>query len=678
MFRTVPMMRVRAIVLAHDERRVLKGLGALGAVHLTRTRTDTDAELLAPADYTGELARYDRIRGRIQELRQSLEILPLSNGPRTTAMTPDQAEAILASMEQRSAGLLEDRQRLMQQQKELTVMYDQVSCYRGFEIPLTGLDQFSFLHFVTGSLPAQNLVVLEKEIGDNVALLPLAQQKGRQRLFAVTTRQGQPALEKALQQAGFQYEALPVVEGSTVDRMSEETQREQERLTVELEQLNVKLKAIADELAPAIAEIEEFVDMECQLLDASQKFPRTETTVLIGGWVPAGDVAVLRQHMEETTGGRYVLEAEPPDPSAGEEAPVLLRHSWLLRPFEMLVSAYGLPNYRELEPTLFVALSYIIMFGMMFGDVGHGAVLAACGLTALLKAGGSKKVQDIGVLLVSAGLSSIIFGAVYGSYFGIEALKKYALWHDPLEGDPIQLMYGAIGIGIAMISTGLILNVVNRFRKGDIIGGILDKFGLVGLLFYWGTLVLLIYGATIRSWGMMGVCAILFLAVPIIGWSVKEPLEHFMSTKTGGHGGAHGGMAGAIIESCVGAFEAILSYLANTISFVRLAAYAMSHAALLFAAFMVAEEVKGSAGGSVWSLLVIIFGNLIAIVLEGVIASVQALRLEYYEFFGKFFSGGGEPFVPFRIAPDLAEDKARNATNTANTLNGIPEGATRS
>jgi V/A-type H+-transporting ATPase subunit I len=155
----------------------------------------------------------------------------------------------------------------------------------------------------------------------------------------------------------------------------------------------------------------------------------------------------------------------------------------------------------------------------------------------------------------------------------------------------------------------------------------------------------------------MGVCIILFLAVPIIGWSVKEPIEHFMSSKAGGHGGEHGGMAGAVIESCVGAFEAILSYLANTISFVRLAAYAMSHAALLFAAFMVAEEVKGSAGGGVWSLLVIIFGNLIAIVLEGVIASVQALRLEYYEFFGKFFSGGGEPFEPFRLAPGGAEDK---------------------
>jgi V/A-type H+-transporting ATPase subunit I len=649
-FRAVPMMRLHAVVLAQDERVVLKGLGQLGAVHLTHTQSGPDTAPLAPTDRTGELARYDRIRARVQELRKSLEILPLFKEPRPTEMTLNQAEESLCPMEQESGDLLGHRQRLMQRQKELAATCERVSCYRGLEIPLDGLDQFSFLHFVTGSLPAQNLESLGKEIGDNVALLPLAQQKGQQSVFAITTRQGRPALERALQQAGFQREMLPVVEGATVDRLSEEGEREQEQLAAELEQLTGKLKMIATEFTLPLAEIEEFVDMECRFLGASQKFPRTEAAVLIAGWVSTRDVAALEQRMGEITAGRYVIETALPDDSTEEEIPVLLRHSRLLRPFEMLVSTYGLPNYRELEPTLFVALSYLVMFGMMFGDVGHGVVLALCGLIALL-IGRSEKVRDVGLLLLFGGSSSIIFGVVYGSYFGIEVLKKYALWHDPLEGDPMSLMYGAIGIGIVMISIGLILNVINRFRRGDVIGAILDKFGLIGLLFYWGVLVLIMNGAAIRSRGLMGVSVILFLVVPIVGWSLKEPIEHFLSHGNGEQNKASGGMAGAIIESCVGAFEAVLSYLANTISFVRLAAYAMSHAALLFAAFMLAAEVRNfPVGGSLWSLLVIILGNLIAIVLEGVIASVQALRLEYYEFFGKFFSGSGQPFEPFRLA----------------------------
>ncbi len=651
MFRAVPMMRLQAVVLAQDERTVLKGLSRLGAMHLTRTLPGPDTAPLAPVDGTGEMARYDRIRARVQELRKSLEILPLPKGP-TPEMTLEQVEKSLSFLEQNSSDLLGRRRRLIQRRKELTAISEQVSSYRGLEIPLSGPDQFSFLHFVTGSMPAQNFEGLGKEVGDNVALLPLTRQKGQQSLFAITTRRGGPALEKALQQAGFQREVLPVVEGATVDGLSEEGEREREQLSAELEQLNGALEALAAESAPSLNEIEEFADMESQFLDASRKFPRTEATVLIAGWVPASDVAVLEQHMGEITGGRYALQATLPDASTQQQVPVLLRHSRLLRPFEMLVSTYGLPSYQELEPTLFVALSYVLMFGLMFGDAGHGMVLVACGLTALF-AGRSRSARDLGVLLIFGGLSSIIFGVVYGSYFGIEVFKKYALWHDPLEGDPMRLMYGTIGIGIVMISLGLILNVINRFRRGDVIGGILDKFGLIGLLFYWGTLVILINGAAIQSRGLMGVSIAVFVVVPIVGWSLKEPMEHILSRRNGGGHEANGTLAGAVMESCVGAFEAVLSYLANTISFVRLAAYAMSHAALLFAAFMLAEEVRTfSVGGGTLSVLVIIGGNLIAIVLEGVIASVQALRLEYYEFFGKFFSGSGQPFEPFRLAGD--------------------------
>jgi V/A-type H+/Na+-transporting ATPase subunit I len=646
------MMRLQAIVLAQNERAVLTGLGQLKAVHLTRMQSGPDTAPLAPIDCAGKLVQYDHVRARIQELRKSLEIPAMLKEPRSAETTLGLAEEKLYSLEQRSAALLKHRQHLIQRQKELAGISEQVSPYRGLEIPLSGLDEFSFLHFVTGSLPAENLERLGSQVGDNVALLPASQQKGQQSLFAVTTRQGWPALERTLQQTGFQYETLPVVQGVTVDRLSEETQREQEQLTTELERLNGRLQSMATEFALPLAEIEGFADREWRLLDASQKFPRTETTILITGWVPAGEVVEVEHRMGEITSGRYVLRTSYPQPSAEEEAPVLLKHSRLLRPFEMLVSTYGLPGYQELEPTLFVALSYMVMFGMMFGDAGHGMVLAVCGLVALL-AGRSRNARDLGVLLLFGGASSIIFGVVYGSYFGIEAFKKYALWHDPLEGDPMQLMYIAIGMGIIMISLGLILNVINRFRRGDIIGGFLDKFGLVGLLFYWGTLFLLVNGSLIRSWGLMGTSVILFLVVPIVGWSLKEPIEHLLSHGTREDSEPGNGVVGALMESCVGAFEAVLSYLANTISFVRLAAYAMSHAALLFAAFMLAAQLREFPyGGSLWSLLVIILGNIIAIILEGVIASVQALRLEYYEFFGKFYSGTGQPFEPFRLAPD--------------------------
>ncbi len=668
MFRAVSMMKLHVIMLARDERAVLKDLGRLGVIHLTHAPFDLGTADLNFTDHTRELAQYDLIRTRAQELRKSLDVPYLLNmtpgivdlhsnegGNAPVTILPEGVthlqivEKKLRSLEQQSAELLGNYKRLIQRQKEIAAISERVSCYRGLGIPLEGLDQFSFLHFAIGSIPAENLKGLEKEIGDNVTLLPLAQQKEQQSIFVITTRNGRSVLEEALQKTGFQHETLPVVKGATIDMLSEETEEEHKQLMTELEQVNDKLRKIAAGLAHPLTEIEGFIDVECRLLDISQMFSRTDTTVLISGWVPTDDIAALEQRLKEITGDRFILETSLPDASMHEQVPIKLRHSRLIRPFEMLVSTYGFPNYQELEPTLFVALSYIVMFGMMFGDGGHGMVLAICGLLALF-AGRSQKMRDFGVLLLFGGVSSIIFGVVYGSYFGIEALKKYGLWHDPLEGDPMGLMYGAIGIGIVMISLGLILNTINRFRRGDVIGGFLDKFGLVGLLFYWGALVLLMNATVIRSRGLMGISIILFFVVPVVGWSLKEPIEHLLSHKAGENGKKSDGLIGVFMESCVGAFEAILSYLANTISFVRLAAYAMSHAALLFAAFMVAEEVKKiSFGGGLWSLLVIILGNLIAIVLEGIIASVQALRLEYYEFFGKFFSGNGQPFEPFKL-----------------------------
>lgn len=650
MFSAEPMMHIQAVILARDERAVLKGLGGLGAIHLTKTKTGYGHESTDMPDKSNELVRLENIRNRIQEIRQSIDLPPSNREIASEDMSIEKADKILDEIEKKCREILEEKQRILQRQKELTEVSNTLSFYKGFAIPLTGPDEFAFLHFVTGSIPQQNLEGLFREVGEKAALIPLSQQKNQQVLLAISHRDNRQELEMILQKAGFQKDTLPVAEGETVDSLLEGNRNDLAMLSSELEEINKKIEGLREEYKETLNEIEGLVNIELKLSEAGQKFSRTDVTVMLSGWAPSRDIGLIERRLKDITEGRYILNISSPDVSTEEQVPVLLRHPWFLRPFEMLVSAYGLPNYRELEPTLFVALSYIVMFGMMFGDAGHGLVLAGCGIAALVLSN-SRQVRDFGVLLIFAGLSSIIFGIVYGSYFGIEELKKYAIWHDPLDCDPIKLMYGAITIGIVMISLGLILNAINHFKRGNFVAGILDKFGLIGIVFYWGALIILIKGAAIQASGLMGTFLILFLGVPIVGWSIKEPLEHILRHKKEGHHEGEEGMVAAIMESCVGAFEAILSYLANTISFVRLAAYAMSHAALLFAAFMVAREVKGIPFvGSAFSIVIIILGNIVAIVLEGVIASVQALRLEYYEFFGKFFSGSGRPFEPFYLA----------------------------
>ena len=653
MFRPVSMLRLSLVVLAREERAVLRGLGESGAMQLARTPAGPESAPLAPHDRAQELTRCARLLTRVEELRRSLEIVPSAATPvRPAAMTLDEAEKKICSIEERAELLLKRRQDLTERSAKLAAECGQMTSYHGLEIPLGQPDPYSFLHFVTGTLPAEQLGTLQKELAEDVALLPLAEREGRQPLIVLTTRQGRVALEQALQRLDFQHEALPVVEGATTDSLLEDSQRERDQSAAALEQVNTELRALADDSAKSLIDLGALVDVERRLLEAEESFPRTEAATLINGWVPAADALALEARVRQITAGRCAIEITVPTSSYDEQIPVLLRHPRWLRPFDLLVSAYGLPRYQELEPTLFVAISFVLMFGMMFGDAGHGAVFAAGGLIALLT-GRSAKLRDVGLLLLFAGLSSVAFGMVYGSYFGLDQFKQYALWHDPLEGDPMVLMYGAIGVGVVMISLGLILNVINRFWRGDVIGAFWDKFGLVGVLFYWGTLALITKYAAIRSRGLVPLAIVLFLVLPIVGWALKEPIEYFKHRRTGHVQETGGGLFAACTESLVGTFEAILSYLANTISFVRLAAYAMSHAALLVAAFMMAGELKQlSVGGDVLSVLMIVFGNVVAMVLEGIIASVQALRLEYYEFFGKFFSGSGPAFKPFRLAPD--------------------------
>lgn len=645
MFKPVPMTRLRLVILERNERAVLRHLGRAGVIQLTRTPAGPDTAPLPPRQHAEELARLERIVSRLDNLRRSLN-LPLGEPPpKAGEISLRDVEMNLRVFEEVSGGWLKRRQELQQRLAESAAVSGQMAGYDESDVPLDQRDDSSFLHFVTGSMPARDFE--KSEAGGAVALVPLTQRDGRQLLVAMTTRQERARLDHLLQQAGFIPQPLPVKSGATTTTLSEQNRREQEQATRELDQLNTKLLSLVNEHGPAWAQFENATTTERRLLEAGQHCSRTESTILLTGWVSTGDASDLERHIQELTNGRCVVELTAAEKIRDAEIPVLLRHPRLLRPFAMLVTAYGLPKYCELEPTLFVAVSYLLMFGMMFGDAGHGFVLALLGLGIWL-AKRTEGLRDVGLLLLFAGGASMISGTIYGSYFGIETFKKYALWHDPLTGDPASLMTAAIAIGVVMISLGLVLNILNLIRHRDFMGALLDKFGAAGAVFYWGALVLAMKSAAIRAHGLWLPAILLLLVAPVIGWMLKEPLQIWRRQHTGEPG--HGGIFGVATESFVNAFEALLSYFANTVSFVRLAAYAMSHAALLMAAFMIADDVRHlSAGGNLLSLVVIILGNAAAIVLEGIVASVQALRLEYYEFFGKFFSGGGQPFQPFRL-----------------------------
>jgi len=689
-FKPVAMQRLSAVVLERDSRAVLRALGRLGVVHLERVQAGPDTAPLPPVDRAAGLARADAELARIDALALRLAGLarqaPMAGAGGASAQAPAAdvslagAEAALRALEEKIGEFLARRQDFERRLAQATAMVKQVQPFQGLDVPLDELGASAFFHFAVGTLPPENFEALRRGADRLTVLVPLAECDGRLPLVAATTQALKDQLESRLREARFEHAALYAVQGATAASFTQECREEQGIIAKDLAELELAMADFAAQAGVRLADLRQAVSTERKILEAEEMFPRTEQAVLVTGWSPAESVLAVRQALQDVTRGRCVLRVRDPSGTGQEDVPVQLAHPWILRPFGMILTGYGLPTYGELEPTLFVAISYVVMFGMMFGDGGQGAVLALGGLAAAL-AGKSAKVRDFGVLLVLLGLSSTAFGVYEGSYFGItkDAAGQF-LGHDPLSPEmALPLMAAGIGVGIGIISLGLTLNMINKFRQGDLVGGLLGRFGAAGAVLYWGVLAVAASYAALSERGLLGPVLALVVVLPLAAIILKEPLQYVRGRRRAAAAqdggamlspscestvvgcGAHAfasesmasSLAAALLGSIVEVFETVIMYFANTVSFVRLAAYAMSHAAILMATFVIAAEAGravGGAGGAVVRIAVIAGGNAMALVLEGTVVLVQALRLEYYEFFSKFLSGSGRAFEPFRIS----------------------------
>ncbi len=637
MFSPAKMVRLDALVLKKNARAALAKLAGSGEAELLPAGSMPGTRVTAE-DKSLERNKCAALTGRLAALRRALGVEPAAESDCHAEFDLAQACAALSYWESRAEAPLGRRKELSAQYSLFSAETEKLSPYSGLQAPSESGRKFSFLYCAAGAVPAENLAALRRNIPGGAVLALLGEKNGSGRLAALCGPGTAPALSAALKISGFRDEELPARPGFTLAALGEYCFAEERRVKAELEKTGLEIQALSEEASGPLAAVERAAAREAGLVEAEGGLGNTATVSLISAWVTADSAEDLAHALAEVPGGSCAAEIGPP--TAGSDVPVLLRPPRLLRPFAMLVSAYGLPAYGEVEPTLFAAASFLFMFGMMFGDAGHGAVLCAVGLWLALR-GRSEKMRDAGRIVFSCGLSAAFFGIIYGSFFGLEKFRKYALWRDPLSGDPLVLLKAALAAGVAVISLGLILNVINRLRAGDIPGAALGRFGFAGLVFYWAGISMAAGAAPRHVLPIMGLA--------VVCWVIKEPVS-FLRRRGGVAGDAEEGFLAVAAEALVGAFEGALLYLANSVSFVRLAAYAMSHAALLAAAYALAEAADNIWGrGSLAGILAAVAGNAAAIGLEGLVAAVQALRLEYYEFFGKFLEGGGRPFRPFTL-----------------------------
>ena len=404
-----------------------------------------------------------------------------------------------------------------------------------------------------------------------------------------------------------------------------------------------------------------------QIEDVVRNLESTELVYRITGWVPASECEAYMKELDNITESRIAFREyspfEVPSVVAGkEQVPVKLKHGRFVKSFERMIFSYGAPVYGMIDPTPFVAIFFTLLFGIMFGDLGQGLVFVLLGIlmgAKVIKVGGWNKFAPI---FTAIGISSSLMGLLTGEFFSNETLlEPFAEWVTGLFGNPhapiltmmpssdpksIIAMFGvfgvAVGIGFVINTIGLILNIINNISRHRFDEAFFGKNGLAGAVFFWYVIALVVrivvfkHSIAVYDWIILGVS--LFLA------AFAEPFENLVA---GRKPLLENGFGTYLISGVVELIEVISGYLSNTVSFVRVGAFALSHAVLDFLILTLTNMCGGE--GSVFGILILIVGNAIIILLEGMIVAIQVIRLQYYEFFSKFFHETGREFMPFKF-----------------------------
>jgi len=390
------------------------------------------------------------------------------------------------------------------------------------------------------------------------------------------------------------------------------------------------------------------VEANARVVSLWRQAGRTQRTRLFAGWVPRSSSETVTTEAAAATESRVLHAAAQPSPVdnlPGVTPPTLLKNPPPLRPFEGLTRTYGLPSYWDLDPTALAALLFLLMFGMMFGDVGQGAVLVIAG-GALASGRIVPGQRDFGRILAAAGSAAMLFGVLYGNVFGTELLIP-ALWFRPRE-NPVLVLSAAIVLGVTVLSIGLIFGIASAWRRRDVVALLLGQNGLVGLWLYWGLLASIAMAVVVHE-RLSALVLALLVGLPLLLLFLHGPIASAFGWAR------EAATATYAIQAGVESLDLLIRFASNTLSFLRIGAFALGHAGLGVTMFALANLVRTLPGASA---VVLVSGNAVIIALEVLVVGIQALRLEYYEFFSKFLQGGGVAYQPFvlRVRRAAASD----------------------
>lgn len=445
-------------------------------------------------------------------------------------------------------------------------------------------------------------------------------KKSTENYLLVYPKQVKEDIGRAVNTMGFIDKEIPDEDLLTINKDLGDIDSELKSLETSIQDIRSKNKDVVDNLSNSL----EYYEKSDELV---AKMAKGDKYLYLSGWVPDSKINDFKNLSNKYDDTIVTVKEE-----SNQEPPTKLKNNKLFKPFEFLVNMYGAPNYNEIDPTPFFAVSYMLLYGMMFGDLGQGLVFVL--LSFLV----DKKNKTFGALIRRVGFSACFFGLMYGSVFGIETLIP-AILIKPFD-NIMKVLIASVAFGIGLLVISYFIGIYNKLvKQKKIEEGIFGKEGIAGLMMMTSFVLLILNIVKVNPLPKTVGLVILLASIVMIVFSrpiaakIEKRDEVFESSAFDYY-----------VESSFSIIEALLSVFSNLVSFTRVGAFAINHVGL----YMAFEVMSKIAGGGIKGLIILFLGNILIIGLEGMIVFIQGLRLEFYEMFSKYYQGNGRKFRPIK------------------------------
>ena len=540
--------------------------------------------------------------------------------------------------------LQEKKEKLKQKIEEYRAKQQIVAPFRPLECDLHRVLHYRYITYRFGRIAVEFYHKMQKYLMDDLKAIFVEGERDESYVYGVyfVSQAETQKVDAVFRSLHFERIELKDEFEGTPDTAYRVLENEIARVNLEIEDLDKQAGEMLADRAPQLVAARDRLEELSNNFDvrklAARMEDKQEDYYILCGWMAEDDVDKFVEEVKEDDKVFVVVEDDH-DAYFGEP-PTKLENPKLFKPFEMFIKMYGLPKSGEMDPTIFVGIMYSFIFGAMFGDVGQGLLLFIGGAILYF----TKKMNLAGIVSL-AGIFSTFFGFMFGSVFGFEDIIE-AKWIRPINHmttlpfigklNTVFIVSIAFGMGIILIS--MIFHIINGIRAKDTEATWFDANGVAGLIFYGAAVTCIVLFMTGHSLPGGIVLAVMF-GVPLLLIALKEPLTNKIKKKTEK---MEQSKAMFVTQAFFELFETLLSYFSNTLSFIRIGAFAVSHASIMEVVLMLAGAESGHIN---W--VVIVLGNLFVCGFEGLIVGIQVLRLVYYEMFSRFYKGSGREFKPY-------------------------------